>query len=284
MRAFLSPYLSRRALTWAAAGSLMLLFAGSYTDNYDPIRQSLHRHYLEAHGAAPWQEAEASQTKLAEQVYADDLVQYRLIAASHYASVTQMLRNTSAAIQATASVANRPTFYQSSGLSPEETSTHDACNDPAGVSDLLDRTARRDRNIFACAVYLSMNAEDSRPTERNVTMALLQRVAYANQEGYYPFPVIVAYIWLSSLADKIEQTADVPPMPELTKGEDMNPAIFDGRISPGFALRLIQTATIDEKLSLRSNIWPDLCWLHDLAAQIVTSCRTLHKSPCVPEQ
>ncbi len=281
---------------------LVLFLAGViavWVGDYAPLRTAMTQRFQESQGGAAWQvrERETAARRAAEEAakqraQEDDqerktrqhgqlVAEYRRIVQAHQKPIGQMLGNIGGVLRELARVANDPSFYRNGYLSPEETSSRRGCGDPAGAMDLMHRNAKRDRNIFACAVFLALNSQGGSSVERNVTMALLQRVTYGDETGHYPFQTVVAYVWISALNRKIDQAEDLPPIPDLTVGDDLNPQLFGGVISPGFARRLIETATVEEKLSLRTNVYQDLRRLSELGAQIVQGCRVTQRNPCL---
>ena len=109
----------------------------------------------------------------------------------------------------------------------------------------------------------------------------MQRANDPTQLGYYPFQTIVSYIWLQYLAENVNQGRPPGTLPDLNAGENYNPALFRGMLSPGFVRRLTDTATTEEKLDLANKIYPDLRRLAELGTRIAEACKTMNRIPCL---
>ena len=195
--------------------------------------------------------------------------------------VVVMVANLNSALQTLAEAASKPGFYTPAGLRPEETSSRLACNDPSTTMEMWNREARRDRNIFACGVYLALHRREIGEPAPHVTMALLQRIGDETEYGHYPFHTIVVYVWLQHLTQSVNQAQPPGAFPELNAGESYNPALLRGMLSPGFARRLIDGATTEEKLELSSRVYADLRRMAELGRELAETCRAMNRIPCL---
>lgn len=302
-------HLTPQRVLIAAATLILAALVIPWLPPYSGLSDSLANRHLEARGRAPQQvqqrsaaerraaEEEARRTAEAEQAaqkrrdeeeaqrrrqrdHGLQVAEFRRIAEAHLPPIRTMLQNVSGTVQAIQQSASKPDFYRGNVITPEDTSSRRPCGDPASASDWIDRNTRRDRNIYGCAVYLSTN-QDERGPPRTVTVALLQRIDRDEAARIFPVQTLIAYVWIGLYRERLRLGQDVPPLPEMTAGDRLNPALFGNTLSAGFATRMIDTATTEEKLSLRNNVYPDLKRMSELAPRIIVACRALQRTDCL---
>ena len=288
----LRPYITRRVLLPALTLALILAAILPFASDYRQLGQHMAQRYAEAKGqatAAAQANARAiEQGRAAEQERQRVANSYEGMAAAFVEilhrrrpPVELMVKNINSALEKTARAASQPGFYLTAGLRPEETSSRAACNDPKGTLEMLHREEHRIRNIFACGVYLALHRREIGEPQPHVTMALMQRVNDQTQLGYYPFQTIVTYVWLQHLAQNVNAGQPPGAFPDLNAGENYNPALFRGTLSPSFAQQLIDTATTEEKLDLSAKIYPDLKRMAELGGRIAEACKAMNRAPCL---
>lgn len=293
------PYLRLRYLLPAGLVALIAGAVLSFTPEFRPISDQLARRYGERDAAATAarQQAAAAAARAAEEQRqrqaAQDAAQrlasgydtmadeFRRIVRVRRPPVLLMVQNLNAALQNTAAAAHRPEFYQRGPLHPEDIASIRPCSDPAGTMDLWNRDGRRNRNILACGIYLSVHSGEIPEPVPQVTMALLQRMNDPAEAGHYPFQTIITYIWLQYLVQSVNQAQPPGDFPPLNDGEGYNLALFRNTLPPGFAADLIATANDGEKLDLNDKIYPDLRRLAELGSRLALACQAMHRLPCL---
>ncbi|TCZ51903.1 hypothetical protein [Roseicella aquatilis] len=229
--------------------------------------------------------AQEDARSVAEREHAAALDAFRRIARPRQEPFQPLLQNVTGAARELARRAADPAFYRGNIITPEDTATRRACGDPASTGDFLwNRDERRTRNIYACAVFLSSRPGTAQGAERRelvIVTALLQRVNFSDAAGFYPLHTLVAFTWIDQMAGALRRGETPPRLPPLMAGEEFNTALFPD-LAQGFARRMLDGATAEEKLALARNVYPDLEALAQLAARMAAACRTLARDTCLP--
>ncbi|MDN3568724.1 hypothetical protein ACFQY5_35915 [Paeniroseomonas aquatica] len=305
LRYHLTP---KRMLTATAvlAGLTLLI---PWMPTYAPIREAMTRHHLEAMGRAPAQvqarsaaqrraAEEAAQRRMAEEreqaqqrtlqatarEHAQLVSSFNALANSNLVAFNQTVNPAGELMLRLKEFAQNASYYRTTGITPEETATRRPCSDPATTSDLLNRDQRRRRNIIACAVYMvnSFGVSSDPIHDRLLNVALLYRMDQPTTAQTFPLPVLVSYAWIgSNFRSNLYRARDVPALPPLLQGDQLNPRLLEGFLAPGFAQRLFETATIEEKLAFTRTAYPDLVKMSELAQRILPLCRARQLSDCL---
>lgn len=292
---------------WAAVslGVLLLVIAAAFLGPAGVLQSKMTQRFLEAEGRTPEQLAaraaeqrQATEARQREQAQEGTrarqereltalAAEYVQILLRHQDAVLQYTEPADRIVQRLSELARQPSFYR--GLTPEEVASRQACDDP----DIRRETFRpgeetRRVNGWLCTVHLSLNypaqghSADLAKREAITHLALAERTFRETPKRQeYPFPVIVAHVWMTQLAAYMRRREVPPPLPPLMRGNELNPQLLGGTLAPGFVQLLIGSATVDEKVQLTSQTYPDLRRMAELAARIVPLCSALQRPLCL---
>lgn len=310
LRYQLPHHLTAGRIAAAAAALCAVLLLAPWLPPNDEIPAWMTQRHLEARGRSPAQERAAleqqrreaaqraeqdrqaaqrreqeAQARQKEREHGIHAEAFRRLGEGHLQPIREMLANVQSAQQAIRRSASRADFYRGNVITPEETSSRRPCGDPSSDEDFLSfnpmrqREERRERNIYACAVYLA-TANDAPPEPMAVTVALLQRINQPELARAYPLHTLAAFAWISEWRTRLRRGEAVPRLPEMTEGESLNPALFPF-LSPGFARRLYATATTEERTALARVVYPDLKRMSEAASGALAACRALQRTNCL---